>query len=200
MQGIVIIKPDAPFGLPLSQDQWLYFFTLAVAVAALCWLRRQPGAQPHRPRHDRDPRQPDRGALDGHQRLALQVADLRRQRALHRRRRRARRHRRAVRRAGQLHLLARGRASSSASWSAASARFRARSSAALFVLFVPNIAEQSPRDWPGAVYGVILILLIYVMPTGAAGFVRLAGRASDRSAVVTQSEPRHRNRRAEKIG
>src|SRR5690349_23542190 len=33
VQGIVITKPDAPFGLPLSADQWLYFFTLAVAVA-----------------------------------------------------------------------------------------------------------------------------------------------------------------------
>ena len=35
MQGIVIIKPDAPFGLPLSQDQWLYFFTLAVGARAV---------------------------------------------------------------------------------------------------------------------------------------------------------------------
>jgi branched-chain amino acid transport system permease protein len=32
VQGIVIIKPDAPFGLPLNPDQWLYYFTLAVAV------------------------------------------------------------------------------------------------------------------------------------------------------------------------
>jgi branched-chain amino acid transport system permease protein len=32
VQGIVIIKPDAPFGLPLNADQWLYFFTLAVTV------------------------------------------------------------------------------------------------------------------------------------------------------------------------
>src|SRR5262249_2462262 len=32
VQGIVIIKPDAPFGLPLSSDQWLYFFTLGVLV------------------------------------------------------------------------------------------------------------------------------------------------------------------------
>jgi branched-chain amino acid transport system permease protein len=32
VQGIVINKPDAPFGLPLSQDQWLYFFTLAFTV------------------------------------------------------------------------------------------------------------------------------------------------------------------------
>src|SRR6185436_17748388 len=28
VQGIVIIKPDAPFGLPLSSDQWLYLFTI----------------------------------------------------------------------------------------------------------------------------------------------------------------------------
>jgi branched-chain amino acid transport system permease protein len=33
VQGIVIIKPDAPFGLPLNPDQWLYYFTLAVTVA-----------------------------------------------------------------------------------------------------------------------------------------------------------------------
>lgn len=33
VQGIVIIKPDAPFGLPLNPDQWLYYFTLAVAIA-----------------------------------------------------------------------------------------------------------------------------------------------------------------------
>jgi branched-chain amino acid transport system permease protein len=32
VQGIVITKPDAPFGIPLSADQWLYFFTLAVTV------------------------------------------------------------------------------------------------------------------------------------------------------------------------
>jgi branched-chain amino acid transport system permease protein len=30
VQGIVILKPDAPFGLPLNPDQWLYYFTLAV--------------------------------------------------------------------------------------------------------------------------------------------------------------------------
>lgn len=32
VQGIVILKPDAPFGLPLSPDQWLYYFTLAVTI------------------------------------------------------------------------------------------------------------------------------------------------------------------------
>lgn len=32
VQGIVITKPAAPFGLPLSEDQWLYLFSLGVAV------------------------------------------------------------------------------------------------------------------------------------------------------------------------
>lgn len=37
VQGIVLIKPDAPFDLPLSSDQWLYFFTLAVG-AFMTWM------------------------------------------------------------------------------------------------------------------------------------------------------------------
>ena len=32
VQGIVLMKPAAPFGLPLTEDQWLYLFSLFVAV------------------------------------------------------------------------------------------------------------------------------------------------------------------------
>jgi branched-chain amino acid transport system permease protein len=32
VQGLVITKPDAPFGLRMSQDMWLYYFTLVVAL------------------------------------------------------------------------------------------------------------------------------------------------------------------------
>ena len=32
VQGIVLNKPDAPFGLPLNPDQWLYYFTLAFMI------------------------------------------------------------------------------------------------------------------------------------------------------------------------
>lgn len=32
VQGIVMTKPEAPFGLPLDSDQWLYYLTLAVTV------------------------------------------------------------------------------------------------------------------------------------------------------------------------
>jgi len=42
----------------------------------------------------------------------------------------------------------------------------------LFVLFVPNIAEQFSKGLAGAVYGIILIAVIYLMPTGAAGLAR----------------------------
>ena len=31
-QGIVLSKPTAPFGLPLGEDQWLYILTLAVTI------------------------------------------------------------------------------------------------------------------------------------------------------------------------
>lgn len=32
VQGIVLLKPEAPFGLPLSEDQWLYYYCLLVMV------------------------------------------------------------------------------------------------------------------------------------------------------------------------
>lgn len=39
--------------------------------------------------------------------------------------------------------------------------------------FFPAVGEQSAKGLSGAVYGVFLILLIYVMPSGAAGLLRL---------------------------
>src|SRR5688572_1020978 len=36
VQGIVLSKPEAPFGLPLSEDQWLYYYCLAVMLV-LFW-------------------------------------------------------------------------------------------------------------------------------------------------------------------
>ena len=32
VQGIVLSKPDVPFGLPLNEDQWLYYYCLVVMV------------------------------------------------------------------------------------------------------------------------------------------------------------------------
>src|SRR5581483_10891669 len=39
VQGINIFKPDPPFGLPLSADQWMYLVVLAVAIF-MFWLAR----------------------------------------------------------------------------------------------------------------------------------------------------------------
>jgi branched-chain amino acid transport system permease protein len=44
----------------------------------------------------------------------------------------------------------------------------------LFVLYVPNIAQSVSRGLAGAVYGVIMLLVIFVMPSGIAGFARHA--------------------------
>jgi branched-chain amino acid transport system permease protein len=47
VQGLVVTKPDAPFGLPMSQDMWLYYFTLAISigiyVASVNLLRSRSG-------------------------------------------------------------------------------------------------------------------------------------------------------------
>jgi branched-chain amino acid transport system permease protein len=44
---------------------------------------------------------------------------------------------------------------------------------ALFIQFIPNIADQISRAAPWAIYGVFLIGFMYLMPAGVAGLVRL---------------------------
>jgi branched-chain amino acid transport system permease protein len=55
---------------------------------------------------------------------------------------------------------------------------------ALFIEFVPNIADQltvsfgdGAKALPGAIYGALLILVMAAMPTGVAGAARAAARA-----------------------
>ena len=132
---------------------------------------------------------PTRGGGDGDQYLALQDADLWRQRALYRRRRRARRDRHPVcrRRTAFTFLL-------SVSFlvglvvggvgSIPGSLF-----GGLFVLFVPNIAESVSTGLSGAIYGVILLLVIFVMPSGAAG-LRAAARRAWRSIRTGHQIPR----------
>ena len=45
---------------------------------------------------------------------------------------------------------------------------------ALFVQFVPNWAQDISKAAPWAIYGVALILIMYVMPFGIWGGLRLA--------------------------
>ena len=46
---------------------------------------------------------------------------------------------------------------------------------ALFIQFIPNIADQISKAAPWAIYGVFLLVFMYVMPTGVAGFIRIVG-------------------------
>jgi len=48
---------------------------------------------------------------------------------------------------------------------------------AVFIQYVPHVAEQVSKSAPWAIYGVFLILLMVVMPSGAAGLIdRILGR------------------------
>ena len=42
---------------------------------------------------------------------------------------------------------------------------------AAFIQFVPNIADEISKSAPWAIYGVVLILLMYLMPSGAMGLL-----------------------------
>ncbi len=171
VQGITIIKPDAPFGLPLSSDQWLYIFTIVVAIVmyvcasnlvksrtgrALIAIRDHPIAASAMGIN-----------VSLYKSLTFGVSAL------------------YTGVAGALGAIAISFvAPDSFTFSLAIALFvglvvggtgsiPGTFFGGLFVLFVPNIAEQFSKGLAGAVYGIILLLVIYLMPTGAAGLVRL---------------------------
>jgi len=47
---------------------------------------------------------------------------------------------------------------------------------AFFIQFVPTYAQDISKAAPWAIYGVFLIVFMYVMPMGVAGFIRAAWR------------------------
>ena len=57
---------------------------------------------------------------------------------------------------------------------------------ALFIQFVPNWAQDVSKAAPWAIYGVFLILFMYLMPRGIAGGLRLRWRALARRAAGTR--------------
>ena len=171
VQGIVIIKPDAPFGLPLSSDQWLYVFTIAVAIVMyLCATNLVASRTGRALIAIRD--HPIAASAMGinvslYKSLTFGVSAL------------------YTGVAGALGAIAISFvAPDSFTFALAVALFvglvvggvgsiAGTLFGGLFVLFVPNIAEQFSKGLAGAVYGIILLLVIYLMPTGAAGLVRL---------------------------
>ncbi len=171
-QGIVLSKPKAPFGLRLSEDQWLYFFTLGVALVlfALAWnlLRGRSGRAIVAIR-------------DNH--IAAEAMGI--DNALYKS---------AVFGVSAAYTGVAGALSAVAIAFVAPDSFNVFLSitlltgivigglatisgaifGALFIQFVPNWAQDISKAAPWAIFGIFLIVFMYVMPRGIAGFCRMA--------------------------
>jgi len=172
VQGIVLIKPNAPFGLPLNPDQWLYFFVFGVALILFACAYNLVGSRTGRAMkaiRDNPVAAKTMGVnLSLYKSLTFGVSAF------------------YTGIAGALGGIAvQFVAPDSFTFGLSVALFvglvvggvgsiSGALFGAWFVLFVPNIAEQVSKGLAGAVYGVILVLLIYLMPFGLAGLVRLA--------------------------
>ncbi|MBX3622353.1 MAG: branched-chain amino acid ABC transporter permease [Rhizobacter sp.] len=170
-QGLVIMKPDPPAWLPVSQDQWLYFFTLAwtVLLFFVAWnlLRGRVGRAMVAIRD-----QPTAARAMGvntsmYKSLTFGVSAL------------------YTGIAGALgaigvQFVAPDSFGIFLSFSlfigvviGGLSSISGAVYGALFIQFVPNVADQISKAAPWAIYGVFLIVFMYVMPTGVAGFIRL---------------------------
>ena len=172
VQGIVILKPDPPPGVPLDPDQWLYFFTLAVLLIMFAGAANLVKSRTGRAiMAIRD--HPIAAATMGintslYKTLTFGVSAL------------------YTGVAGALGAIAIQFVAPDSFTFLLSVSFLVglvvggvgsipgSLFGGVFVLFVPNIAERISTGLAGAIYGVILLLVIYVMPSGAAGFVRFA--------------------------
>lgn len=170
VQGIVILKPDAPFGLPLSSDQWLYFLTLTVGlgltVCAFNIINSRTGRALIAIRDNPIAARSMGIDISLYKTLTFGVSAL------------------YTGIAGALSaIVVSFVAPDSFTFLLSVALFvglvvggvgsiPGALVGGLFVLFVPNLAEHVSKGLAGAVYGIILILVIYVMPSGAAGLAR----------------------------
>jgi branched-chain amino acid transport system permease protein len=170
VQGITILKPDAPFGLPLSADQWLYFFTLAFMIGLFYAARNLIASHTGRALVAiRDnPLAASAMGID----LAIYKTTTFGISAMY------------TGIAGSLAALAVQFVAPDSFNVLVSIGFlvgivvgglASISGAifgALFIQFVPNIADQISKAAPWALYGAVLIAFVYVMPAGIAGFIR----------------------------
>lgn len=186
VQGIVILKPDAPFGLPMSADKWLYYLTLAVVVVmficAANLINSRTGRALIAIRDNPIAARAMGIDISLYKSLTFGVSAL------------------YTGVAGALGaIVIQFVAPDSFTFFFSIALFvglvvgGADSIAGalfggLFVLFAPNIAEQVSKGLAGAIYGVILILVIYMMPSGAAGMVRLIVSKVARNRATTIRE------------
>ena len=180
-QGIVLSKPKPPFGLRLTEDQWLYFLTLAVTVVlfvlAYNLLRGRTGRAIVAIR-------------DNH--IAAEAMGI--NNSLYK---------------SVVFGVSAAYTGIAGALSALAIAFVAPDSfniflsitlltgivigglatisgaifGALFIQFVPNWAQDISKAAPWAIFGVFLILCMYVMPNGIAGFLRLVWIRMTRPAV-----------------
>lgn len=181
VQGIVILKPDAPFGLPLSADQWLYYLTLAVVLIMFYCAKNLINSRTGRAiiaiRDNPIAARAMGVDISLYKALTFGVSAF------------------YTGVAGALAaIVIQFVAPDSFTFTFAIALFvglvvggvnsiAGTLFGGLFVVFVPNIAEQVSKGLAGAVYGVILILVIYAMPSGVAGLVRLVVSKVARGSV-----------------
>jgi branched-chain amino acid transport system permease protein len=170
-QGIVLIKPDPPAGLPLTADQWLYFLTLAVLLVLFVLAANLLGGRPGRALVAiRDhPIAAEAMGINSplYKSLTFGVSAC------------------YTGVAGALAALAVAFVAPDTFNVFLSITFLvgivvgglASISGALwggfFIQFVPNWAQDVSKAAPWAIYGVFLIAFMYVMPRGVAGFLRL---------------------------
>jgi branched-chain amino acid transport system permease protein len=181
-QGIVLTKPAAPRGLPLNPDQWMYFLTLGITVLLFVLARNLLAGRVGR-------------ALvairDNH--IAAEAMGI--DNALYKS---------VVFGVSAAYTGIAGALSAVAIAYVAPDSFDAFLSitfltgivigglatisgaviGALFIQFVPNWAQDISKAAPWAIFGTFLIVFMYVMPHGIAGFCRLAWIRLTRSSVT----------------
>jgi branched-chain amino acid transport system permease protein len=173
VQGLAVMKPDAPFGLPLSSDQWLYFVSLAVLLASL-WAARNL-VESHTGRvliAIRDnPLAASAMGVDTalYKSVTFGISAM------------------FTGIAGALAALAVQFVAPDSFSSLLSisllvgivlgglASISGAIYGALFIQFVPNLADQISKAAPWALYGATLIAAVYLLPNGIAGLVRQLG-------------------------
>jgi branched-chain amino acid transport system permease protein len=182
VQGIQVDSPAAPFGLPLNTDRWIYFFcliwTVALVIIARNLLRGRIGRAMIAIR-DHSLAAATMGIDTAlYKSLTFGVSAM------------------YTGIAGALGALLSAYVSPDSFPVLLSIKFLVGSVVggiasisgafigALFIEFTPNFADQISKAAPDAIFGIFLIGLMYLMPTGAMGIFNFIAFRLRRGAVV----------------